>query len=299
MGSNAEAELLRVAKTVSSMEVRLSKVQAELEAHRAATSAELEAAMTLAERDTGVNLGQGVAVLEQAVARETEEAASHNRGAISTTLIPPPDPIILYCQVWARFHECELQSESMHKCRPACKMASSGHLPLLDSSLEALLVLDVASSQQRVLTFAPEMGRALCQISQLVDGKNWAISRPAGSVFAPFDGTLHTLLTVVCVQYEDREQGDGPTLIRSNTRSGYPRVMNPLGRATSRGEALGSYECIAQSLAFVLGCMILLLLLGQGKRAKVLRSEQPLQSQGSQSQGSQSQGSQFRRDSYR
>jgi len=272
--SKADVEVLRVAKTVSSMEVKLSKMQAELEAHRAATSAELEAAMTLAERDTGV-LGQGVAVLEQAVARETEEEASYNRGARSTTLVlPSPDPR-LHCQVWARLHECEHQSESMHKlCRPACKVASSGHMPLLDYSLEALLLLDVAASQEQV-TFAPELGRALCQISQLMDGKNWAISRPAGGAFAPFDSTLHTMLTVLCVKYEDRKQGDGPTLIKSNTRSGIPRVMNPIGRAT-RGEALGSYEYIAQSLACVLGCVVvLLLLLGQSQRAKVLRSQQP------------------------
>lgn len=229
------------------------------------------------EHDTGANgaMEQAVAVLEPAVARETEEEASYNRGARSTTLVlPSPDPR-LHCQVWARLHECEHQSESMHKlCRPACKVASSGHMPLLDYSLEALLLLDVAASQEQV-TFAPELGRALCQISQLMDGKNWAISRPAGGAFAPFDSTLHTMLTVLCVKYEDRKQGDGPTLIKSNTRSGIPRVMNPIGRAT-RGEALGSYEYIAQSLACVLGCVVvLLLLLGQSQRAKVLRSQQP------------------------
>ena len=275
MDSSAESEFLRVDhETVGSMEERLSKVQAELEAHRRSSSAELEAAMAfMAKRDTEAS---GVMEPEQAVAREMEVAASSIRDATSITSIPP-EPKILHCQVWARFHECKHQSERMHKlCRPACKMASSGHLPLLDSSLEALLLLDVAGSQERV-SFAPEVGRTLCQISQHMDGKDWVISRPAGSAFVPFDSMLHTLLNALCIKYEEREPADGPRLIKSNTRSGIPRVLNPIGRATS-DEALGSYEYIAQLLAFVLGCAVLLLLLlrlAQGQRAKQPRRRRP------------------------
>ena len=148
-------------------------------------------------------------------------------------------------------------------------MVSQGHLPLLSHSLEYMLTMRLNG---QMVNFESELRQGLCVLATWdTNNSQWSLQRAGELARVPAeDGLLHAMLMVACLDYEKRDDGI-PVSIRTNTRTGMPRVVNPKEwernwKAVSQQVAL---EWLAPVLvaAFTLGTILFL----RGKPGAVAR----------------------------
>ena len=179
-----------------------------------------------------------------------------NRSGLTQAQITLPAmtaPSSQRCMLWAKLHECEHNREAMWKqCRHACVHASSGHLPgQTNQALESLMTLPISDN---VVDLQSVSKAGICDIAERVYGAkpSWLMQRPDKADPVDPTGLLHTYLTVVCAKPMDSHtpQGrKGTVLLKTDTRSGNPRVVSSLDRAAGEVHQTSADDLAALPLA--------------------------------------------------